>query len=196
MINMKTRNFMRLMILLLSIVLISCNKDDNDKWYNSMPDGGEFKTGTILRFFYIDENGNDLINPKDLTTLPVSSIQLLPSQPEIKGLYKNYSYNNDLNNIIFNKNKNLHEFFTYAFGDSRNSSYTFYVYYKGVADKMNVTFIYQNHKVDGGTCYASDITSWKVNNTLVYTNNDTGLVKYVYLVKKADGTTSIKFAEN
>lgn len=71
-------------------------------------------------------------NLEDLTTLPISSLEELDSQPIIEDFENNQRYNNQYNNIFYNKEKGLHEFFSYAFGDSRQSNSTFYVYYNGV----------------------------------------------------------------
>ena len=193
---MKTNFIFGILVLFFgTLSFVSCNDDDSDKWYDSIPDGTPFHTGNVLRFFYVDEVGNDLINPEDYSTLPVSSLEQLDSQPIIESLYKNSRYNNEYNSILFNENKRLYEFFTYAFGDSRRSNYTFYVYHKGVADKMDVTFQYQDYKVDNGLYYASNIISWKVNDKEVYNIKNPAIRKYVYLVKKSDGTTNVVLDE-
>ncbi len=191
---MKTKIFFRILVLFLGTInFVSCNDDKSDMWYDSMPDGGPFYTGNVMRFFYVDEDGNDLINPEDLTTLPVSSRERLNSQPVIEAYDYRQEYNDELNKVSFNKEKGLHEFFTYALGDSRQSRYTFYVYHNGVADKMDLTFQYQNHKVDGGLYYASRNITWNVNDIEVYNENkpNPSVTKYVYLVKKSDGTTEV-----
>ena len=56
---------------------------------------------------------------------------------------------------------------------------------------MDVTFQYQNYKVDNGLDYASNIISWHVNGTEVYNINKPAIRKYIYLVKKSDGTTNV-----
>lgn len=193
--KMKTKNSILMAVLSLLICFAGCNDDDSNRWYDSMSDGGEFHTGNVLRFFYVDEEGNDLINPEDLTTLPVSSLEQLDSQPVIEAYDYDQRYNNELNNVIYNESEGLHEFFTYAFGDSRQSNYTFYVYHNGVADKMDVTFQYQDRKVDGGLYYASNIISWSVNDVEVYTIKKPAMRKHVRLVKKADGTTDVVMDE-
>lgn len=137
---MKTKFIFGTLVLFLSTIsFVSCSDDDSDRWYDKMQDGGLFHTGNQMRFFYVDEEGNDLIDPEDLSTLPVSSLTQLESQPVIESFDYNQSYNNEHNNILYNKDKEAYEFFTYAFGDSRQSNYTFYVYHNGVADKMDVT---------------------------------------------------------
>lgn len=192
---MKAENLILMGALSLIICFAGCNDDDSNRWYDSMPDGGPFHTGTYLRFFYVDEDGNDLIDPENLSTLPVSSRELSDSQPVIEEYdYRNH-YNGELNHVVYNEYRGLHEFFTYALGDSRKSSYTFYVYHNGVADKMDVTFKYQDHKVDGGRFYASNNTSWSVNGVEVYNIKKPAMSVYVRLVKKSDGTTEVVIEE-
>lgn len=186
---MKTKLFFGIFVLFLgAFCLVGCN-EDSDKWYDKMPDGAPFHTGNFLRFFYVDEEGNDLIDLKDFSTLPVSSLVELNSQPNIKLLYKEYRYNDNYNSVEYNEHKGLHEFFTFAFGDSRQSNFTFYVYYKGVADKMDLTFQYQDHKDSEG--YYTSIISWKVNGIEVYDNRILVMRRYVRLVKRMDGTTEV-----
>ncbi|NDV81450.1 hypothetical protein [Bacteroides sp. 51] len=193
---MKTKPFFGILILFLStICFVSCNDDNSNKWYDSMSDGGPFYTGSVLRFYYVDEEGNDLINPEDFSTLPVTSLKQLDSQPVIESYDRHYNYNNEYNHIQYNEYTGLYNFFTFAFGDSRQSNYTFYVYYKGVADRMDVTFQYQDYKVNSGQDYISSTISWSVNGVEVYNIEKPSMRKYVYLVKKSDGTTSVVIDE-
>ncbi len=190
---MKTKTFLRTGLLLLcTACMISCNDDEENRWYDSMPDGGPFYEGHVLRFFYVDEEGNDLIEPTDLSTLPISTIEeTVPEAPE--SLSSGLQYNNKLNSIVYNEDKKLYQFFSFAYGDSRYSSYTFYVYHKGKADRMDVTFEYQSKKVNAGQDYLAMATSWKVNGEVIWTDKEKVYRKYIYLVKKQDGTTSVVF---
>ncbi|NMA73040.1 MAG: hypothetical protein GX963_02525 [Bacteroidales bacterium] len=187
---MKTKNLIFMGVLSLVICFAGCNDDDSNRFYDSMPDGGLFHTGTGLRFFYVDEDGNDLIDPENLSTLPVSSRELLESQPVIESYDYRDRYNEELNRVSFNEQKGLNEFFTYALGDSRKSNYTFYVYHNGVADKMEVTFQYEDKKVDGGFYLSRNLT-WSVNGVEVYNVKKPAMIVYVRLVKKSDGTTEV-----
>ena len=82
---MKTNNLFGIWLLFLcATVLSGCNnyllngkdgdeeEDNEEVWYNNIPEGNFFSRGNTLRFYYIDEKGNDLINPSDLKTFPVS----------------------------------------------------------------------------------------------------------------------------
>ena len=76
---MKTNNLFGIWLLFLcATVLSGCNnyllngkdgdeeEDNEEVWYNNIPEGNFFSRGNTLRFYYIDEKGNDLINPSDL----------------------------------------------------------------------------------------------------------------------------------
>ena len=82
---MKTNNLFGIWLLFLCATVHSgCNnyllngkdgdeeEDNEEVWYNNIPEGNFFSRGNTLRFYYIDEKGNDLINPSDLKTFPVS----------------------------------------------------------------------------------------------------------------------------
>ena len=53
-------------------VMTACN-DDGEEWHGSMKDGGPFLTGNSVRFYYVDAEGNDLIDRNDPATFPVST---------------------------------------------------------------------------------------------------------------------------
>ena len=137
---MNTKRLFRIALFtFFAVGLAACNKDDGERWYDSMKDGGPFQTGHWVRFYYIDSEGNDLIDPNDPATLPVSSetrLDVPPAPPTnfdavAEGYYR---YNDHKNDIQYDKVEGLYCFFTFAFGDSRYGDYDFYVYFEGVPD--------------------------------------------------------------
>lgn len=182
-----------------AVWLTACN-DDEDEWYSSMKDGGPFMSGNQVRFYYVDAEGNDLIDRNDPTTFPVSSDTLTGVQPAVSDIYtpeETYAeYNNRINSVFFSEKESLNEFFTFAYGDSRQSTYMFYVYFKGKCDTMEVTYRYDGYKVTdviyNRLIYSSQILSWKVNGQTVYSldtwKHGINHCK-VYLQKDADGNT-------
>lgn len=188
---MKTNHLLGLlMVFFLSVGFTSCNDDDHDKWYNSIPDGGPFWAGNWMRFHYVDEEGNDLIDMDDFTTYPLSSSTLTPPETPTSTL-GNGSYNNSINSV-WNRENGI-EFFTFAYGDSRQQDFTFYVFFKGKADVMEIRHKYQKSTmtdvIDGEIKYSSTIVSWKVNGELVYDIKEASShYRHVYLVKSGDNT--------
>ena len=78
---MKTNNLFGIWLLFLcATVLSGCNnyllngkdgdeeEDNEEVWYNNIPEGNFFSRGNTLRFYYIDEKGNDLINAPTTTS--------------------------------------------------------------------------------------------------------------------------------
>lgn len=182
-----------------AVWLMACN-DGEDEWYSSMKDGGPFMSGNQVRFYYVDAEGNDLIDRNDPTTFPVSSDTLTDVQPAVSDIYtpeETYAeYNNRINSVFFSEKESLNEFFTFAYSDSRQSTHTFYVYFRGKCDTMEVTYRYDGYKVTDVICnrliYSSQILSWKVNGQTVYSldtwKHGINHCK-VYLQKDADGNT-------
>ena len=124
-----------------------------------------------MRFYYVDAEGKDLIDRNDPTTFPVSSDTLTDVQPAVSDIYtpeETYvEYNNRINRVCFSEKESLNELFTFAYGDSRQSTHTFYVYFKSKYDTMEVTYRYEDSKVTDiiydKPIYSSQILSWKVN---------------------------------
>ena len=156
-----------------AVGLTACN-DDGDEWHDSMKDGGPFMSGTYVRFYYVDAEGKDLIDRNDPATFPVSSDTLAGVPPVVSDVPegKYFDYNNRINSLILYEKDTLSEFFTYAYGDSRQSTHTFYVYFRGKYDTMEVTYRYDGSKstdvIYNRPVYSSQILSWKVNGQTVY----------------------------
>ena len=184
---MKTNNLFGIWLLFLcATVLSGCNnyllngkdgdeeEDNEEVWYNNIPEGNFFSRGNTLRFYYIDEKGNDLINPSDLKTFPVS-------------------WNEELDNpnwILYDSEERLHYCTVSAYGDERQSTYTFPIYVNGDTDKMEITYKYTDKGVVGGK-YWGKIVSWKYNGTHIYSDDDEYDKKI--FIRKANGNTTVSF---
>ena len=131
-----------------------------------------------------------------MIALPISSKTLLDTPPapptEFASTTDGLWYNNEINNIVMDKDENLNSFFTYAYGDSRYSDFTFYVYFKGKPYEMALQHRYQGKRKANGD-YISDIVSWKVNGKLIYSADEPTYRRKVFIMCKADGETVITF---
>lgn len=169
----------------------ACDSDNDDDYpYKYIKGGGTFVRGNTVRFYYIDEQGKSLINPDDLSTLPVSYDTSTP--PETSDLPKDYKdgfYNGNHNHIAYDEDMNLYYVTSSAYGDMEKTIYTFYIRFKDNYDKMDIEYRYTDKNVVGGK-YHSKIISWKFNNTHVYSDNDNVTDKKVF-VKKANGKTTV-----
>ncbi|MCD8166162.1 MAG: hypothetical protein LUE93_08575 [Bacteroides sp.] len=165
-----------------------------------MPDGSPFWAGNFVRFYYVDEQGNNLINPDDLTTLSISSEKLLDTPPAPPADLVNISrYNNRINSVVYSEYEGLYEFFTYAYGDSRFSEFTFYVYFEGVPVEMEIKHRYQSDKYEDMVAnepkYLSDIVWWKANGVTIYSRENPSYHRKVMVQKGADGNLTISVKE-
>ena len=86
---MKTGKLLGMLLFVLgTFSLMGCNDemtDEEEGWYDSIPDGNFFSRGNTVRFYYIDGNGNSLIKPEDKNTLPaaqhlVERLKKVPAQ--------------------------------------------------------------------------------------------------------------------
>lgn len=187
---MRTTNLLGIwMLFLCAAVFSGCNDylldgeddeekgDDEEVWYDSIPDGGFFSRGNTLRFYYIDEKGNDLIDPDNLKTFPVSWHEALDEPLErtydniIDLESRTIRYNGNYNWIYYDPVEQLHYCTMSAYGDAKQSSSTFPVYVDGDTDQMEITYKYTDKHVLGGRYYCK-IVSWKYNGTHVYSDDD------------------------
>lgn len=199
-----------LLLIVCAISLTSCNdyllnpkkekpgnEHNEEVWYDNIPDGNFFSRANTLRFYYIDAEGNSLIHPDDPNTYPVSWSEALENPIERTYDWKNWnpkpyypaiSYNGNHNWIYFDEEENLYYSGISAYGDERQSSYTFPIYVNGDTDQMEITYKYTNDGVIGGEYWAK-IISWKYNGTHVYSDDEEQEMKV--FIKKSNGETTV-----
>lgn len=173
------------------------NEYNEEVWYDNIPDGNFFTRANTLRFYYIDDKGNSLIHPDDPNTYPVSWSEALENPIERTYDWKNWnpkpyypaiSYNGNHNWIYFDEEENLYYSGISAYGDERQSSYTFPIYVNGDTDQMEISYKYTNDGVIGGEYWAK-IISWKYNGTHVYSDDEEQEMKV--FIKKSNGETTV-----
>ena len=84
---------------------------------------------------------------------------------------ENGNYNGNHNWIIYDKEEGLYYCEVSAYGDERQSTYSFPIYVKGEKDTMEITYKYTDKDVVGGKYWAK-IISWKYNGVHVYSGDD------------------------
>lgn len=189
---MKAKNVIYGVLALFVISLTGCS-EENDGWYNSIPDGGPFARANSVRFYYLDEDGNSFINPEDFNTFPVTYGEELENPIERTQDYNPETgfYNGNSNSIIYDEDEDLYYCQMTAYGDSRQSTYSYPLYINGDVHKIDIHYRYTDKDVIGGR-YWGKILSWKYNGTHIYSDDDTFDVK-VY-IKKVNGKTTISFS--
>ena len=143
----------------------------------------------------MDEKGNDLINPSDLKTFPVSWNEELDNPLErtydnIRDIESNtIRYNGNHNWILYDSEEQLHYCTVSAYGDERQSTYTFPIYVNGDTDKMEITYKYTDKGVveesTGGKSFPGNTTAH------IYSDDDEYDKKI--FIRKANGNTTVSF---
>lgn len=191
---MKTGKLLGMLLFVLGIFsLMGCNDemtDEEEGWYDSIPDGNFFSRGNTVRFYYIDGNGNSLIKPEDKNTLPVSWREELVNPIERTEDYnaEHGNYNGNHNWVVYDEEEGLYYCTVSAYGDERQSTYSFPIYVNGEKDAMQITYKYTDRDVIGGKYWAKMI-SWKYNGVHVYSDDDEPYKKV--FIKKANGKTTV-----
>lgn len=166
-----------------------------DGWYDSMPNGGKFLRANTVRFYYIDKRGNDLIDPDDVNTLPVTSDVELDDATELRQDYNKETigfYNKNRNSICYDSEEQLYYSTIYAYGDSRQSSYTFFVYANDNVDKLTVRYKHTDKDIVGGDSW-STIISWRYNGEHIYSDEEKVYYKKIFITRD-NGKTSVSFS--
>lgn len=128
---MKTGKLLGMLLFVLgTFSLMGCNDemtDEEEGWYDSIPDGNFFSRGNTVRFYYIDGNGNSLIKPEDKNTLPVSWREELVNPIERTEDYnaEHGNYNGNHNWVVYDEEEELYYCEVSAYGDERQSTYSF-----------------------------------------------------------------------
>lgn len=182
--------------LCLTAGIVSCGQGggDEDYPYDRIEGGGNFMRANTLRLYYIDAQGQGLIDPDQLASLPVSYNKLpdenLPDSIPAPDDFDGDSYNANHNLIALDHDLNMYYMQTNTYGDMSRPDYTFYIWFNGAFDAMNLSYRYTDKNVVGGK-YHAKIISWKFNGTHIY-SDDEGMDKKVF-IKKSDNNTTISF---
>lgn len=190
---MKTGKLLGMLLFVLgTFSLMGCNDemtDEEEGWYDSIPDGNFFSRGNTVQFYYIDENGNSLINPENKETFPVSWREEIENPIErTEDLQEHGNYNGNHNWILYDEEEKLYYCTVSAYGDERQSTYSFPIYVNDEKDTMEITYKYTDRDVVGGKYWAK-IISWKYNGVHVYSDDDEPCKKV--FIKKANGKTTV-----
>ena len=202
---MKKICFWTVILLGISLLISGC-----DWWLDTNPDDGKipenvnFYTGCPLAFYFVDENGNTLVDINDAETYPISFRGAASESAIQRGRtniqtyeqegVKLYVYNDGANSLCWIEEDQQFRFQSYFWGVTPQDSYTFPVYVgsDGLYDKLTVGYKYVTtaDKVQiSGATWAVDVVSVKYNDVEVFVGNENGKV---YIVKPSQGETTIK----
>ena len=187
--TMKKSRFLAAVLLTLSLSLTAgCNIFGNES--EGIPSDVLFYTGCPLSFYYVDEQGNDLVNTADPQSFPTaflieaseeSRLEAVSSMQQIVQAGTTYLlYNTATNSLKQDADLQRWGFQTYLWGRTPNKDYTTYVYAGGTKDSLKVAYKYllpggeDSEGITSG--WGVKITSMLYNNVEVFLNNDNGKV--------------------
>lgn len=169
------------------LCLAGCIKESNaKKYYDSVPGGGSFSRANSIRFYYIDKEGNNLIDPANVETYPVPCLGNT-EKPEAPVPSKNGYYGKFSSQVVKDEQGNAC-FTTYTQGNKSSNKSRFFIYFDGGFDEVEVTYGYTPECI-GGDGWCAVILSMKINGKQVYCDDD-GIGRKVF-IRKADGKTDI-----
>lgn len=191
--DMKTKRIFP--FLCLSVALLAMTSCVSDYDPGVIPVGEPFYTNCPLKFYFVDENGEDLVKDGDTSTYPLA--YPLPVSPEAREMAfpvyevrendtQIYLYNSRYNWIWKDAEENMRfAFRTALFGTTQNTSDLMYVYTSASAgaDSLRVGYRYLSGSQTESGYWEVEVTSMKYNGKEILEGNDS---KKVYIVKSSD----------
>lgn len=165
-----------------------------------IPEGELFYTNSPVKFFFIDENGEDLMHEEDTSTYPLAYPSEVP-QDSRDAAFRNIKtimsdglqltlYNDGINMTWVDPETGRQAFQTCLWGISPRPSYKTYIYAGNgwKADSLNVEYRYLSGKETESGSWAVEVTSMQYNGVEVFKDNGN---KQVYIIKPSEGGTVV-----
>ncbi|MBO4535762.1 MAG: hypothetical protein J5702_01000 [Bacteroidales bacterium] len=170
----------------------------------AIPAGVLFYTGCPVAFYFVDEDGDDLVDFDQPDTYP--TVFRVPTDVlareracmNIQTIRQSgvdyYVYNEGSNWFWKDQDEQKCAFQTYLWGKTVNTEAIIYVYpnHASAADSLHITYKYLTPTADndlGGSTWGVDVLSVKYNEVEVFEHNETGKV---FIVKPSQGETTVK----
>lgn len=196
------KRLIRLVLVLTACLVLSpaCNSfigPVND----DIPEGMIFYTNVQgLTFFFVDGDGNDLVDYDDKTTWPLASPdkmepasrQMAVERVEMTAREDGkvfYIYNDNCNAIAKDLDTRHWGFTTYLWGRTLEPEFTTYIYAGGGLDSLRVGFDYLRAGETGGTGWGVQVNSVRYNGVEVFLGNENGKV---FIQKPSQEQTIVK----
>ena len=178
------------------------------EWFNAVddgkiPQGVIFYTGCPVVFYFVDEDGGDLVDTDQPSTYP--TVFRVPAYEDdrdkarqsIQTIHQSgvdyYVYNEGSNWLWEDSDTQRIAFQTYMWGKTVNPDAKLFVYYKQYTepDSLQVTYKYVTADDDPALqgSWGVDVTSLKYNGVEVLVGNENGKV---FIRKPSHGETTVK----
>ena len=173
---------------------------DDDK----IPSGVMFYTDCPIIFYFVDENGLDLVDVDQPSTFPLAfwheavredrEQALISMQTFNREGIAYYLYNNGSNWLQEDSEMQRCGFQSFLWGRTLEPSYKMFVYAgsEAAADSLRVSFQYltpAENQLRGGSSWGVDVTSVTYNGVEVFQGNENGKV---FVIKPSQGETAVK----
>ncbi len=186
----------------LSSVVSACMGDLGPAGEKGIPAGVSFYTSAQgLQFFFVDEDGNDLVDLDERHSWPLAFPQKVESTTRESAITRAtteahsdgrvfYVYNDNCNALCKDYDSGLYGFSTYLWGRTVEPEYTTYIYKGSSIDSLNVSYTYHEAQAGqaGGNSWMVQITSVKYNGVEVFEGNENGKV---FVRKPSQGETTV-----
>ena len=183
----------------------SCSWSLDPQKDTQIPEGVLFYTNANLEFYFLDGEGNDLVDLDDVDTYPVSYPErvTLDIFREATGKIdaatinnKTYSvYTSGHNWLTFDETEKHVSFGTHYWGKTVKTGYTEYLYVNGSLDSLTVSYQYltsaDDVRIEGGS-WAVKVQSIRYNGQEIFTNNESGKV---FIEKPSRDQTIVRVGE-
>ncbi len=179
----------KIKIILLSVVLVlfvSCDKEDE----TPMPPESEFVSNFDVKFVFLNENNEDLIDTSNIQSYPVTfkdNYSEISADDTVRGYENALYFNGNMNSLTYHAEIGKYVWETGVYGFDNVSEYKTYVHFEdNSVDTILVKYSFSTECI----CryYCAQVTKAYYNSTLIYPreSDTTGLV---YVTKTANQTT-------
>ena len=200
---MKKSIYLLLTLGVLSGLFSACSDFFLPENQNGIPEGVIFyTTAQGLSFYFVDEDGNDMVTLEDRTTWPLAFPQKMEASTREAAVARAdaearsdgrvfYIYNDNCNAICQDFENRRYGFSTYLWGRTIEPEYTTYLYIGNSLDSLKVGFNYHQAQESqtSGASWLVEINSVKYNGVEVFTGNKNGKV---FVQKPSQGETVVK----
>ena len=161
-----------------------------NEFTDEIPEGYTFYTGCPVSFFFVDEEGTDLVDPSDSSTYPVAfpgQMRILSMKELDFSIYETEEdgsplimYNDNTNSLWKDPEQQRWSFRTWLWGVTKEKDYRMYVYYGSQEDSLTVSYKYLkagdpgSEKLPAGSSWGVEILSMRYNDVEVYVGNENG----------------------
>ena len=179
-----------MMLLVAGLLMAGCSLFDD--FSDEIPVGLSFYTGCPVAFYFMDEDGEELVDPTDPDTFPLAfstRVKIISSGKQDFSVFETEEngsplirYNDNTNSLWKDPEQQRWTFRTWLWGRTKEPDYTMYVYVGSQEDSLSVSYKYLQagdpgyENLPAGSKWGVEILSMRYNGVEVYKGNENGKV--------------------